>query len=63
MVGTDKGCKGCVCLSCSYSEQNGDFNRCPYKSCRLCNDDVYHVRSICGKGIHETKEAIEDIIL
>lgn len=63
MAETDKSCKGCVCLSCSYSEQNGDFNRCPYKACRLCNDDIHHVRSICDKGVHEVKTAIEDVIL
>ena len=46
----DKDCKGCVCLTCEYSEQNGDFNWCPYKSCRLCTDDVKHIRTVCVKG-------------
>ena len=47
----------CVCLTCQYSEQNGDFNRCPFKSCRLCTDTVHHIRSICDKGVQLPKKA------
>lgn len=36
---------------------NGDFNRCPFKSCRLCTDTVHHIRSICDKGVQLPKKA------
>lgn len=42
-------CKGCVCLECKQSEQNGDYMRCPYKSCRICTDEVHHVRATCDR--------------
>ena len=57
MAEDNKSCRGCVCLTCQYSEQNGDFNRCPFKSCRLCTDTVHHIRSICDKGVQLPKKA------
>lgn len=64
MSDKDKSCRGCVCLTCEYSEQNGDLMRCPYKSCRLCNDEVKHIRSICQKGIQtEPKSDYGDFVL
>lgn len=56
MAEDNKSCRGCVCLTCQYSEQNGDFNRCPFKSCRLCTDTVHHIRSICDKGVQLPKK-------
>lgn len=64
MADFSTGCKGCICLTCQYSEQNGDFNRCPFKSCRLCTDDIHHVRTICEKGIPQpTKASYADFVL
>lgn len=59
----NKSCRGCLCLNCEYSEHNGDIYRCPYKACRLCSEDIHHIRSICDKGKLVETHDIGDIVI
>lgn len=45
-----ENCTGCVCKACKNSEYVGAVYRCPYSSCRKCQEgDINVVRTVCDK--------------